>query len=310
MRSTSRFETFLVDNAATAASRRAFSQLQLSYPGLRVIRNRENLGFAAASNQGFREAFRETRITGLALLNNDAIIEPNWLERLSAQIDDAASIGMVASRMMRMEGQDRVDSLGIAFYRSGIASNRPSLDCPLLGPCGGAALYSRQLLLALARPGGKVFDELYFCYAEDTELALRARAVGARCAFVNDAVVRHWGAKSSGGPRSAFIAYHGLRNSLYNLVKHFPLGFWLQHAPAILLVQCAVIAQYLIKGKPSIIFRVYRDTFRRLPDLLRERRANCRPGSTPWRTFVCPRIYDPTYIRGALREIFHRNLTH
>ncbi|MCF7977043.1 MAG: glycosyltransferase family 2 protein [Chromatiaceae bacterium] len=307
-RSQTPFVTILVDNASTTESRRAFFQLQLSYPRLQLICNHDNIGFAAACNQAFLEIFRDGRIRRVALLNNDAIVEHNWLNALTRQIDDGCSVGMVASRMMRMGGRDEVDSLGIAFYRSGIASNRTSIASPLLGPCGGAALYSTTLLHALTRADGTVFDEDYFCYAEDTELALRARGIGASCAFANDAVVQHWGTMSSGGPKNAFVAYHGIRNSLYNLIKHLPGDFLLRNAFAILAVQVAIVLQYLVKGQISIIYRVYRDTLRHAPSLLRARRIESQTSRVPWKQFLSREIYDPDYIRASLRDLFKRDV--
>jgi GT2 family glycosyltransferase len=89
--------------------------------------------------------------------------------------------------------------------------------------CGGAMLIERDLFLAM---GG--FDERLFCYCEDVDLGYRLRLAGERSLIVPDAVVRHEGSASSGGPRSDFATFHGTRNRLWVFVKNTPPAlFWL-----------------------------------------------------------------------------------
>jgi GT2 family glycosyltransferase len=90
----------------------------------------------------------------------------------------------------------------------------PAEDEVLLGPTGGCALLRRRLLEDLRAMHGAWFDEQFFCYAEDTDLVIRARWLGYRAAYAADAIVQHEGSLSSGGPDNDFVLYHGIRNSL------------------------------------------------------------------------------------------------
>ncbi len=309
------FHLFLVDNAADDRSHAALTGWIASRAAdpseITFLSNADNLGFAGGCNQALDIILADERFNAVALLNNDTLIEPGWLLNLSAPLDPSRRIGMVAGRMMDLAHPERIDSLGIVFYRSGIASNRKDMRTPLLGPCGGAALYSADLLRAVRAIDGAVFDPAFFCYAEDTDLALRARALGYTCAFADDAVLRHHGSLSSGGGFNEFVAYQGLRNSLFALLKSLPAGFLWRNLGWILLMQCAVTVKYLIKGKPGLVWRIYRDLIRGLPRVLRQRRRIQAAMIAPrddWQRWTCLRFYDRAYVRHGLRTLHRRDI--
>lgn len=305
------FHLFLVDNAADSASHQALHHFTSRRDNVTLINNEANVGFAQACNQALEQVWPDPRITAVALLNNDTLVESDWLARMSSCLAPDQGIAMVAGRMIDYHRPDQIDSLGIVFYKTGIASNRKDLAEPLLGPCGGAALYDLRLLDHLRRTTGYVFDPDFFCYAEDTDLALRARALGYGCAFAYDAVVRHRGSASSGGGYNEFVAYQGLRNSLFTLVKNLPGTFWALHLGWILAMQFSIATKYLIKAQPLLLWRVYRDFFRGLPRTLRQRRilqaASCM-ARDDWRLFVSRRFYDPSYIAQGLRTLLKRDI--
>lgn len=305
------FHLFLVDNAANSDSQAQLGRFALDHAQVSLIVNPDNLGFAAACNQAIDLALDDERFCAVALLNNDTLVEPDWLRHMATALDPLRRIGMVAGRMMDMAHPEMIDSLGVIFYRSGIASNRKDPQTPLLGPCGGAALYGTDLLRAVRVIDGAVFDPAFFCYAEDTDLALRARAIGYECAFADDAVLRHHGSLSSGGGFNEFVAYQGLRNSLFALLKSLPAGFLWRNVGWILLMQCAVTAKYLIKGKPGLVWRIYRDLFRGLPRVRQQRQRIQAAMTAPrddWRRWTCPRFYDRAYVHHGLRTLHRRDI--
>jgi len=300
----------LVDNAADAESTAMLSACVADYPGARLISNPDNRGFTGACNQALDGLLDDPELHAVALLNNDALVEPRWLAALVDRLDASARIGMVASQMLHQANPEQIDSLGIVLYRSGIASNRKHLADPLLGPCGGAGLYAASLLRELRARDGHVFDPEFFCYAEDTDLALRARALGWRSVLAPEARVRHHGSLSSGGAGNTFVAYHGLRNSVLTLLKNLPADFFWRNAFWILLMQCAVSAKYLLKGHPGLWWRLYRDLIRALPRVWRQRRALAGAGRllADWRRLCAPHFYEPGYLRRELRTLLRRDI--
>jgi GT2 family glycosyltransferase len=181
-------EVVVVDNASADDSPALVEQ---RYPWARLLRNTHNAGFGAGCNLGARATSSDL----VATLNPDTQPEPRWLESLVGAASESDSReGMWASLMLFMAPAGLINSAGIAIDVLGIAWDRlggqPAEPTPatveVFGPCAGAALYRRSLLEQI---GG--FDEDYFLYLEDVDLAWRAQAVGWRCRFVPEALVYH-----------------------------------------------------------------------------------------------------------------------
>ncbi len=186
------FEVILVDNGSTDGSREmAKSFLANSRYEARLIVNSQNRGFCAANNQGIAAARGEF----VALLNNDAEADPNWIAALAGVFQGRPDVGMAASKIVVYEDPRRIDKAGHVIYPDGQNRGRGTGALDLgqfdaleeaLWPDGCAAMYRRRMLDQI---GG--FDEDFFAYGDDAELGLRARIAGWKCLYVPDAVVRH-----------------------------------------------------------------------------------------------------------------------
>ncbi|MCK9489569.1 MAG: glycosyltransferase family 2 protein [Xanthomonadales bacterium] len=269
----------------------------------------ENLGFAGGVNLLLAEVMAGPEIGQVLLLNNDTEPQPGFLQRLRACLAQTPGAGMAAARMMAMDG-GQVDSLGICLYRSGLASNRKHVDERLLGPTGGCMLLSRKLLEDMHASHGYWFEQRFFCYAEDTDLVMRARWLGHASAYADDAVVLHHGSLSSGGADNEFVLYHGIRNSIWALARNAPALWLLVHLPWLLLAHGGVIVRNLRKGRAGTVWRLYRDAIAGLPAMWQQRRLIRRRRRLParaWWSWVEPRLYERDYLRRAWRELFGRN---
>jgi GT2 family glycosyltransferase len=214
------FEAVVVDNDSTDGSVEA---LRLPDARFRVERMGKNLGFAAANNV----AARASRAPWFATLNPDTRAEPDWLQALveaAARWPEAASFG---STQVSLDKPDELDGVGDVYHAAGLAwrarLGRPVSEVPpegeVFGPCAAAALYRRDAFVEL---GG--FDENFFCYCEDVDLAYRLRLAGWTAVQVPGAVVRHAGSAIS-GRTSEFTVFHGHRNRVWVYVKNTP-GIW------------------------------------------------------------------------------------
>jgi len=217
------FEVVVVDNASRDGS---VDRLRLPDSRFRIERMGFNAGFATANNHAARASSAEF----LALLNPDAVADPNWLAELVAVARAHPEAASVGSLQLRLDDPDVLDGVADVWHVAGLAwrayEGKPAALAPddgeIFGPCGAAALYRRADFLAL---GG--FDERYFCYVEDVDLAFRLRLAGRGSVRASKAVVRHAGSGIS-GRRSDFTMFHGTRNRIWTFVKDTPGGwFWL-----------------------------------------------------------------------------------
>lgn len=244
-------EVIVVDNASTDGAVEAALR---EHPDATLIANNDNRGFAAAVNQGAQAA----RGRWLALLNPDAFAAPDWLARLLAAADAHPQVRSFTSRQLLHEDPSRLDGLGDVMalpgfpFRGGYQRPDPG-DAPLgevFSGCGGAMMVDRGLFLEM---GG--FDERLFCYCEDVDLGYRLRLRGEPTLVVPDAVVRHVGSASSGGPRSDFAVWHGTRNRLWVFVKDTPpLLFWAT-LPLHLLTTAVLFARHATRGELAAPWR-------------------------------------------------------
>jgi len=261
------FEVILVDNASHDGS---VEFVQEHFPLVKIFIQKENLGFAGGSNAGIREAHGEYILT----LNNDTIVPPDFVSELVKPMMQDPSVGMCASKMVFPDG--RINSTAICISRSGAAWDRGMGEIDtgqydtleeIFGPCAGAALYRRSMLDEIG-----LFDEDFFLFMEDVDLAFRARLSGWKCMYVPTARVMHiHGGTANAGSDAA--VYYGNRNILWYVVKNFPSRIFILSFPWILGRNCGVIPYYIALGKGPAILRAKTDSVKGLPHMIHKRKC-------------------------------------
>ncbi|MBX3052745.1 MAG: glycosyltransferase family 2 protein [Caldilineaceae bacterium] len=267
------FELIFVDNASTDRSIPLFEELCVQHSlTYLVLPNQYNVGFAPACNQGIASAKAEW----IALLNNDAFPEPTWLEYLYKTAMAADDTGMVASKLLFAHAPERINSAGIAIDWAGIAWDwrGGELDqlgetqpVDIFGPCGGAALYSRTMLDEI---GG--FDEDFFAYLEDVDLAWRAQLAGWRSVLEPKARVYHIHSATLGNG-SPFKNYLLGRNKIWLIIKNYPAPWLLFYLPVILAYDCMSVIGSTLRTRNLAALQGRLAALRQLPLFLKKRRA-------------------------------------
>ena len=258
----------VVDNASTDGSA---DGIERRHRGVEVVRSPENLGFAAGNNLA---AYAADDCDWIALVNPDAFPEPRWLETLLAAAAAHPEYAFFGSRLVSATNASVLDGTGDVFHVSGMAWRRDHgsrvvarANEEIFSPCAAAALYRRDAFLEV---GG--FDERFFCYFEDTDLAFRLRLAGYRCLYVDDAVCLHVGSASS-GRTSDFTIYHSYRNQVWTFVKNMPATLLVLYVFQHVLVNLLTLAAYTVQGQGRVVLLAKWDALRALPEVLRERRA-------------------------------------
>lgn len=297
----------VVDNGSRAEDCAELATFLAAIPATELVRLDANLGFAEGSNVGIRAALAAPECDFLIFLNSDAELMPEAAASMLGLFDGDGSIGLVGGRVTKRSGA--IDSLGIAFYATCLASNRMVETDRFFGPTGGCAIYRRSLLEALQQAHGHMFDPDFFCYAEDTDVAARALLLGYAPAYFDGIVAHHEGQASSGGGFNDFVLYHGIRNSVWVLIKCVPWPVLVLCCPLIALMHVAIAVRHSLLGKVRVVARLYRDAFRGVPAALRKRRmiqAHRVIGAGTFLRYMTPRLYDADYLWAALRSLFSR----
>jgi hypothetical protein len=262
------FEIILVDNASTDNSD---EYVHSRYPSVLVIGNKENRGFAGGVNDGIRVAKGKYILT----LNNDTIAEPGFVEHLKDAMETDDTIGMCAAKMLYPDG--RINSTAICISRSGAAwdrgrfePDRGQYDRPeeVFGPCAGAALYRKKMLDKIG-----LFDEDFFLFMEDVDLAFRGRLAGWKCWYVPSARVVHIHGGTA-GYNSMISIYYGNRNNFWYVIKDFPIITFFRFSPWIIGRNCALIPYYILKGKGLTIIKAKIDSVMGVWKMLKKRKKN------------------------------------
>lgn len=299
----------VLDNASAPDDYRSLESAHAGEgEGVRIIRSEDNLGFAQGSNFLIDEALRDPRCRRVLLVNSDAVVEARGLDACLRAME-AGGHDLMGGRMLKPGPEGSVDSLGIALYRSLLASNRKSTADAYLGPTGGFAIYSRGFLERVGAEHGYVFDPRYFCYAEDTDLCVRARLMGSSVGYTDEVVALHEGQGSTTGEYSDFILYHGIRNSIWMAAKSIPGWIVFTQLPWMVLLHGGIVVRHTLQGRIRTLFRLYRDALVGLPAAIRARRvvqATRKVTLAEFRALIDRQFYETAFLRGAIGDLFHR----
>jgi GT2 family glycosyltransferase len=206
--------TVVVDNGSTDGGPEAVAA---EFPDVRLLRLGENRGFAGGVDAGVTVAL-DGGADLVLLLNNDATVEPGFLEPL-VEAASADGVGAACAQILDA-ATGRVWYAGAGYDpRRGHQGRHTGFGDVRLPPqtapyetdraCGGAMLIPRP---ALERVG--LLDEALFAYAEDVDWSLRARVAGLSILVVPASVVHHRVSAATGGAASPDSLYYALRNGL------------------------------------------------------------------------------------------------
>jgi GT2 family glycosyltransferase len=220
------WEAIVIENGSTDES---LAKLRGDRDRFLLMESRANLGFAGACNLGVAEA-RTRGADYIYLLNNDAVVMPDTLERLlstSMSLEDQAVLGSVIRRepsgSLQFWGSTRNERWGGPEMFAGSEeefSRAPSLiDSDFVV---GASLFAP--VAVFARVG--TLDDRFFLLFEEADWCYRARDLGYRCAVIKDVEIRHQDGASIGSMASPMRMYFVKRNRLLFCEKNCSRGLF------------------------------------------------------------------------------------
>jgi GT2 family glycosyltransferase len=249
-------ELIHVDNASSDQSA---ALVRERFPECRQIVNAENRGFAAAANQAIRVAQGEF----IAFCNPDAFLTADYLARIVEAFDKAGqSFGAATGKLIRARGYEiepteAIDSMGIRMTRSGrhldIDNRQPTTDNEVFGISGAAGVYRRSFIIDVT-VNDEFFDDDFFAYREDADVAWRGRLLGWRAMVVPEAVGYHVRAVTPERRRRlpAVINLHSVKNRFLLRLKNEGVYLAIRNAPFELTRDLMVIGAALTIERSSL----------------------------------------------------------
>ncbi|WP_188888433.1 glycosyltransferase family 2 protein [Paenibacillus radicis (ex Gao et al. 2016)] len=241
-----------------------------------LVKNAINNGFAGGQNQ----AIGHTDSDYVLVLNPDVTLDPGYVSNLVAFMEENRQVGSATGRLVLSADLSIMDSAGLGMRRTrqayDLAAGEPahnwSQQQQVFGVSGAAAFYRMDMIRDL-QIDGQFFDEDFFAYKEDVDVAWRAKQLGWVSYYIPEArAVHHRGWKKGG--RSTiplFVRRHSYQNRFFTLLKNEQAGWHLlKLIPLLAAVETAKLC-YIILKEPGLL-RCWPVIFRSMPDMLRKRK--------------------------------------
>jgi len=192
------FEVVIVDNASSDQTRKILRDVESRW---RVIYNDSNAGFAAGQNQAIAASAGEW----VLCLNPDVLLSPDFISALVRAGETHPEAGSLCGKLLRWDAAAQrhrtkiIDSTGIFFTRNMRHLDRGAEEVDsgqyermqyVFGATGAAAMFRRDFIRSVSVEG-EFFDEEFFAFREDADLAWRAQLMGWKCFYVPSAVAWH-----------------------------------------------------------------------------------------------------------------------
>jgi hypothetical protein len=199
----SAYELLIIDNASEDDTVSVAEQFRGRFPHLRLVRNTRNVGFPAAVNQA--AALAGSPI--LVLLNQDTVVERDWLLELLAPVERDLSIAAVGSRVVNGEGPGLYAAALEVLYGGICVVHEGNRRTDAVSGCAMAVR-----LDAFRQVGG--FDGSLFMYGEDLDLGHRLRASGYRIAYAGTSVAHHDAVRRARASTRVYMYYTARNRTL------------------------------------------------------------------------------------------------
>jgi GT2 family glycosyltransferase len=264
----------IVDNASADQTCNVIKNKDIN---VHLIMNSENKGFAAGQNQAISAVDSDY----VLVLNPDVVLQPDYITQLVQKMEEDEGIGSATGCLLRADAHQIMDSSGLLMSWTRRAVDRGAggpahlyNSCEeVFGVSGAAGLYRRKMIDHI-KINGEFFDESFFAYKEDVDVAWRARKLGWKAIYLPSAKaehVRNWKDRSSIKKIPLPIRRHSYKNRYLMIIKNesFDWKWWLR-LPLILLYEC-LYNGYMLITDPKV-FGVWRTLICQIPTAFRKRK--------------------------------------
>ena len=236
------YEIIVVDNASKDGSHKKCNE---RFDQIKLIENKENLGYCEGNNVGIRQATGEF----IVILNPDTLVEPNWLTELVSAYKKHGEglyqpkiISLYEKNILQSTG-NMIHIFGFGFARDkGVPDSSQRKDVEQIGYASGTCLFTSQSVLKKVG----LFEPFLFLYHDDLDLGWRAAQLGIKSYYVPLSVIYH--AESYSLKWSSKKFYWLERNRKYCILTHYSKSTYSKIKPYLMLLEIMIWLFYLSKG--------------------------------------------------------------
>lgn len=248
-----KFKVFIIENHS---SDKTLEIIKSSYPDIDLTVNDTNTGFAIGNNIGIMKAIKEN-FDYVVLLNDDAVVKSDWLEKLAENAVSEQIIGSVQSLVLLYSDNKKINTTGGAMHYLGYGycnnymdnidevSKLPSENAY---SSGVSVLYKCDVLKKVG-----IFDDKFFMYHEDFDLGWKIRLAGYKNVLEPESICYHKYSFS----KSIKKYYWMERNRLIVIFSNYKLATLFIIFPALLAMELGTFTFSLIGGWGKEKIRVY-----------------------------------------------------
>lgn len=235
-------EVIIIDNCSKDNTIAVIENWKLKIGNFKFVKNLINPGYAVGNNLGIEKSEGEY----LFIINPDVVLDKNYVKAAVNELETNLQIGSVQGKIYQLNNGIKtniIDTVGFEFFESGRIIDRGQgkegfgrfdRKEEIFGVNGAAAAYRRTTLNDI-KYKEEYFDEDFFCYAEDFDLAWRAKNKGWKCIYVPQAILWHdrTSSKSIGGgwrefrrirkSQSLWLRKISWRNMWFAYIKNLPI---------------------------------------------------------------------------------------
>jgi GT2 family glycosyltransferase len=258
------YEVIVVDNGSTDGSPELIKK---NFPDVRLIQNKENLGFTGGNNIGAKVAKGKY----LLLLNNDTKVSKNFLLELFkvAESDDKIGIcapkQLVGDKNMILYGGGAINYTGLSYSINMYKRDFKDERIRETAFASGAAFFIRKSIVDKIG----LFDDDYFIYHEDVDVSWRVRLAGYKIVYVPKSVIRHY-FKFKRRPSKMYLLE---RNRYMTLLKNYSTRSLVLVTPILLLMEIPLFLYSIMRGWLTFKLKSYYYVLRNMGNILKKRCA-------------------------------------
>lgn len=231
------YKVVVIDNNSSDSS---VGYIRERYPEVKLITNTKNIGFDEANNQVYFLA-QKNNSEYLVLLNDDTIVESNWLRRMVDLSESDKKIGVVQAKLLLYPDKNLINSFGNSIHFLGFGycdkyreENNDRITEPVeIAYASGAACAIK--MSALQKTG--LFDSEMFMYHEDLDLCWRMRLAGYKVMIDPLAVVYH----KYNFSKAKYKFYYGERNRLMVILENYRMATLLLILPPLIVMELGIV---------------------------------------------------------------------